>query len=92
MTREPPEICPNCGAEVPRNAKACPGCGSDDNTGWSEEASTGGLDLPDEDFNYQEFVKEEFGSRSPVPAGRHWFWWIVAVLILVAFVLLCVRW
>jgi NMD protein affecting ribosome stability and mRNA decay len=29
------EICPNCGADVPRNAKACPECGSDENSGWS---------------------------------------------------------
>lgn len=30
--------CPICGAEVPVKAKACPECGSDENTGWSEEA------------------------------------------------------
>src|ERR1041384_1119375 len=36
-----PEICPNCGAEVPRQAKACPECGSDEKTGWSEEAHAG---------------------------------------------------
>ena len=59
-----PEICPNCGAEVPRGAKACPQCGSDEQTGWSEEAATGGLDLPDEDFSYDDFVKREFGSES----------------------------
>ncbi len=32
--------CPNCGAEVPINAKACPECGSDEETGWSEAAQT----------------------------------------------------
>ena len=31
----PPEICPACGAQVPRNAKACPECGSDgENFDW----------------------------------------------------------
>jgi uncharacterized OB-fold protein len=30
--------CPNCGADVPIMAKACPECGSDEDTGWSEEA------------------------------------------------------
>jgi len=81
----PPEICPNCGAEVPRNAKACPACGSDEETGWSEEARTDGLDLPDDNFNYDKFVKEEFGGEkaSPVPRGLHWFWWLVGVAILV---------
>ena len=58
----PPEVCPNCGTEVPRNVKACPECGSDENTGWSETASADNLGLLDEEFNYDEFVKEEFGS------------------------------
>ncbi len=33
-----PFLCPNCGAMVPANAKACPECGSDEETGWSEAA------------------------------------------------------
>ena len=52
-----PEICPNCGAEVPPKAKACPECGADEATGWSEEAQASGLDLPDENFDYNDFVK-----------------------------------
>ena len=43
-----PEICPNCGADVPRNAKACPQCGADEKTGWSEDAGTSGLDFQKE--------------------------------------------
>ena len=86
-----PEICPNCGASVPPNAKACPECGSDEQTGWSEEADTGGLDLPDEEFSYDDFVKKEFGNASPVPHGLHWFWWVVAVLVLLALLLLWVK-
>ena len=42
-----PEVCPNCGAAVPRKAKACPGCGADETTGWSEAAYADNLDLPD---------------------------------------------
>ena len=82
-----PEVCPVCGADVPRNARACPECGADEETGWSEEARTDGLDLPDENFDYGEFIKREFGreKKSPVPHGIHWFWWVVAVLILAAF-------
>jgi hypothetical protein len=80
-----PDICPNCGAEVPRNAKACPECGSDEETGWSEEASTDGLDLPDEKFDYNEFVDREFGDKTPVPRGIRWFWWLIAVLVLILF-------
>lgn len=83
----PPELCPNCGAEVPHNSKACPECGSDEQTGWSDEARASGLDLPDEEFNYDDFVKKEFGDKSPVPRGVNWWWWLVAVALLIAFVL-----
>ena len=86
-----PEICPNCGAEVPPRAKACPECGSDEQTGWSEEAQVGGLGLPDEEFNYDDFVKREFGSKNPVPRGVHWFWWVVAVLVVAGLLFLWLR-
>ncbi len=82
-----PEICPNCGAEVPRSAKACPACGSDEQTGWSDEARVGGLDLPDEKFDYDDFVKREFGGESPVPRGVHWVWWLVALALVAMFLL-----
>ena len=86
-----PEVCPNCGAEVPRNAKACPECGSDETTGWSEEAHASGLDLPDEEFDYDKFVEEEFGGKKPKPRGIHWFWWLVAIVLLLAFAVWVVR-
>ncbi|MGA9451172.1 MAG: zinc-ribbon domain-containing protein [Verrucomicrobiia bacterium] len=79
----PPEICPNCGAEVPPDAKACPECGSDEQTGWSEKAHADNLGLPDEEFDYDKFVKEEFGptpSRTK-PRGISWLWWIIALVI-----------
>ena len=87
----PPDTCPNCGAEIPRNAKACPECGSDEKTGWSQEAQYGGLDLPDDNFDYDDFVKREFAEEKPIPRGLHPFWWIVAVLVLAAFVWLMAR-
>jgi hypothetical protein len=77
-----PEICPNCGVEVPRRAKACPGCGADENTGWSEAAGSADLDLPDEGFDYNEFASREFGAGARKPAGLRWFWWLVGVLVL----------
>lgn len=81
-----PEICPNCGAEVPPRAKSCPACGSDEQTGWSEKAETEGLDLPDQEFDYNDFVQREFGTnKTPVPRGVHWFWWVVGIGVLAAF-------
>ncbi len=83
-----PDTCPHCGADVPPGAKACPACGSDERTGWSDEAHSSNLDLPDEDFDYDDFVKREFNQgKTPVPHGIHWFWWLVAVGLLVAFLI-----
>ena len=76
--------CPNCGADLPKNAVVCPECGSDEKTGWSDEAATGGLDLPDDDFNYEEFVEREFNPK-PKPGNVHWVWWVTAVLLLAIF-------
>ena len=80
--------CPQCGAEVPPKARACPECGSDEQTGWSEQAQTGDLDLPDQEFDYNDYVKREFGGQGPVPRGVHWFWWLVGVALLAGFLLL----
>jgi hypothetical protein len=81
----PPQVCPNCGAEVPPKARACPECGSDEQTGWSEAAATSGLDLPDQEFDYDDFVQKEFSKEGPRPRHISWFWWVVAAaLVLVS--------
>jgi hypothetical protein len=83
-----PEFCPNCGSEVSQNAKSCPECGSCEETGWSQEAATRGLDLPEEDFNYSGFVEREFGPEPRKPAGISWFWWVVGLVALGAILVL----
>jgi hypothetical protein len=85
-----PETCPNCGAEVPPKARACPECGSDEQTGWSEAAETADLGLPDEEFNYSDFVKREFGENDPAPAGKPLKTWLLALLALAIIVLLVI--
>ena len=78
-------MCPVCGEDVPRTALACPECGADHASGWREDAETyDAVDLPDEDFNYEEFVKQEFGSsrRSAIKT----VWWITAILVVAVFV------
>ncbi len=71
---------------MPRQAKACPKCGSDERTGWSVEARTDGLDLPDQEFDYEDFVEREFGGGNPAkPRGIGWLWWAVAIAVVVAF-------
>lgn len=86
----PLEVCPNCGAIVPRKAKCCPECGADEETGWSESAQAANLGIPDDKFDYDEFVKEEFG-HNPKPRGIHWIWWITAIILLLIFLLVFLR-
>jgi uncharacterized membrane protein YvbJ len=82
-----PDVCPVCGDDVPRDALACPQCGADHNSGWREDADAyDGVDLPKEDFSYDDFVKEEFGSQAK-PAGLKTIWWIVGIALIVALVL-----
>jgi uncharacterized membrane protein YvbJ len=78
-----PHVCPVCGEDVPRGSLACPECGADHNSGWREDAvAYDALDLPDEEFNYDKFVREEFGSAAK-PAGVKIVWWIVAIVLIV---------
>lgn len=86
-----PETCPNCGADVPRNAKACPECGSDERTGWSEDAAYDSLDLPgDDDFDYDKFIENEFGGGDPGRKKLGILWVVAAVALLVALMRLLV--
>lgn len=81
---ETPRICPVCGDDVPPGALACPECGADHNSGWREGAeSYDGVDLPDQEFNYDEFVREEFGSGVK-PTGIKTLWWITAIVLIIA--------
>jgi len=86
---ETPEICPVCGEDVPRGAAACPECGADGRSGW-REAAADGLDLPDEEFDYDGFVQKEFG-REVKPEGIAWLWWAAAVAALLAFAAMLLR-
>jgi hypothetical protein len=60
---------------------ACPECGADHNSGWREDAHLfDALDVPEEGFDHDEFVRREFGS-APKPAGISTVWWIVAIVL-----------
>ena len=76
------ETCPNCGADVPPRARACPECGACEETGWSEEAASSSLGIPEEGFNYKEFVQREFGPKKALPHGVKWYWSGVSVVII----------
>lgn len=84
--RLPPDTCANCGAAIPRHARACPECGADERTGWRETSIYDGLDLPDSAW-------EEDATDGPARANRGlrrsppWYWIAAAVLIFVVFTL-----
>ena len=62
---------------MPRNARACPGCGADERSGWDEEATRyDGLDLPDSAFD----------DEAPAQPRRApgWLWPVVGFVTLAA--------
>lgn len=91
--------CPECGGEVHPNSRSCPHCGayreehSTWKDGWRRKPS---LDGTDDDFDYDEYVKNEFGIEDSEPTsadpkrGMRFFWWLVALLTFVAFTRLAV--
>ena len=56
-------VCPFCAEEIPASALACPHCGSDESTGWSEKKYLDGIDMPD-DFSYEDTLAEEFPDHA----------------------------
>ena len=86
----PPAVCPTCGAVVPPDARACPECGADDETGWSETAYAPQPDLPDEEFDYDEFAKREFSGGEEASAKKP-VWWILAAIVALLLIYLLAR-
>jgi len=87
-SERPPFECPVCGESVPRNAKACPDCGACDKSGWNADSASG--ELPDEDFDYDRFVADEFGGPRKT-SRKEKFWWLASVIVLAAFAWLILR-
>lgn len=94
MTDDPLSyLCPTCGAEV-RVGGACPGCKAGEGRGkrrqrrvaksWEQDESADGLDLPDEEFDYDDFVAREFGKVPHRRLGVSPWWWLLGVLALAA--------
>ncbi len=88
-------MCPGCGAEVRVGSAGCPKCTVTprkkkravvEKKSWEQDEIHDGLNLPDDEFNYEEFLEEEFGGGKK-KRGKDFFWWCVAVVLLVAMVL-----
>lgn len=82
-----PFPCPNCGEEVPAGAKACPGCGSDETTGWSHDTIYDGADIPDaEEMDYDKILENE-GLARPKHRKEKIGVILVIIVLIVAFLL-----
>jgi len=81
-----PDECPNCGVDLPAKAHACPECGACQDTGWADEAQYESTHLPEEEFDYDDFVTREFGGGGR-PRGKrlHWLWVGAAILLILFF-------
>ncbi|RYD21707.1 MAG: hypothetical protein EOP88_10475 [Verrucomicrobiaceae bacterium] len=82
-------VCPYCGCEA-RVGKPCPGCVKKDKKAkpkkrlWEQDKAHDGLNLPDDEFDYDEFVAREFGKSPHKELGVKWYWWALGVVVLVA--------
>jgi hypothetical protein len=80
-------ICPYCDCEV-RVGEPCPGCSKKakratlKKRSWEQDQSADGLDLPDGDFDYEEFTAREFGKAPHRALGLKWYWWVLGVVAL----------
>ncbi len=75
-----PEQCAICGAEIPKNSRACPECGADERTGWREQSLYDGLDLPDAE-----------AETKPTRAGTGLLWKVTGLVVLVLMAVLLLR-
>lgn len=93
-------LCPGCDKEVRVGSRYCPYCNppsrrrkrrrsaaSGSKRDSTRDHSYDGLDLPEDDFDYDEFVAREFGGRPHPKTRLKWYWWLTAlgVLILMIF-------
>lgn len=81
--------CPYCGSEV-RVGGTCPGCAKkgkkSKKRSWEQDASYDGTDLPNDDFDYEDFVAREFGKAPHRAIGIRWYWWLLAAVLLAGMV------
>lgn len=84
--------CRHCGTPVPAGAKACPECGADENTAWSDQTIYDGTGIEDPaEFDYEEWQRRE-GFGGAARSGKRLSWvWLVALLLLVLMVFLLLR-
>ena len=96
MKQELTYLCPFCDLEV-RVGTPCGGCAKKQKPApvkakrsWEQDKMYDGVDLPDEDFDYDEFVAKEFGHIPHKKVGIKWYWWLLGFVILLLMVSLLI--
>jgi hypothetical protein len=82
-------VCPYCHARVPEGKTACPACGSDEETGWSDDPDVwsdanlpGGAEEDDEDYEeWLERDRPDQMDRSPVELIKQSGWLLVVAIL-----------
>lgn len=103
----PTYMCPTCGSEVVVG-EACPGCvpaklkrkkkrgpvARRKPRSWKQDSIYDGLAIPDDEFDYEEFIEREFGNKPHRLVGIKWYWWVtgVGLLVLIIALILTSEW
>jgi len=77
---------------VPAGARACPHCGSDERTGWAEDADKWAAGIPtgyaeDDEFDYDEFIRRELPDQAGGRARLKRWLAIILALAVAAFLI-----
>ncbi|NLW30169.1 MAG: zinc ribbon domain-containing protein [Fibrobacter sp.] len=84
--------CTYCGEEISGNAKACPHCGSDEQTGWSDKTYLDGIDIPEiDDETYKDILHSEFGAEKKIDK-KNLIYVIAALILLILFFIQIISW
>jgi hypothetical protein len=86
-------LCPRCDQEVTVGSH-CPRCSKPakpkkststrERKSWEKDSAYDGTDIPDDDFDYDEFIAKEFGKNPIHKSGLAWYWYLVAVFLLLS--------
>ena len=88
-------LCPSCDRMVPVG-KPCPCTRTKrrkkkrkpppPKQSWEQDDSYDGLDLPEDSFDYHEFIAKEFGDEKPhTQIGIRKLWWVTALILSIIF-------
>ena len=74
--------CPNCDEPVIVGARVCRSCGASDDCGWNDENEFGNSDggYGEDDFDYDDFVANEFPDPTQVSTAETRKMWIRLVI------------